>query len=163
MFVDAAVSSMNTSPFGSSLVCILNQALWAAATSGRSCSAACRHFKSETKMPNKTEDRGSADCHPLLRQSELGVQPADVGLHTQPSGDPILVLFQNITFITTKLLRTDTPCASPTREKSAYRTDAHSTEFSGLLVCVARLDGMNYITCWPPCPVGCLNHSSRFV
>src|SRR6266436_2510638 len=172
MFVDAAVSSMNTSFLGSSLVCILNHALRAAATSGLSCSAACRlFFKSETKMANKAEDRGLADSHPLLRQASLEFSQRDVRLRTQPSRDPIPVPFQRITFVTTKFLRTDTPGASPTCEKSAYRTDAHVTEFSGLLVGVARLDRMNYVTpqvlriwlahsCWPPLSSGQLESQS---
>jgi hypothetical protein len=115
-------------------------------------------FKSEARMANKAEDRRWR----LLRQASLELNQRDVRLRTRPSPDPIPVPFQSTTFVAAKLLRTDTPGASPTCEKSAYRTDAHSTEFSGLLVGVARLDRMNYVTphvlrillvhsCWPHC------------
>src|SRR6516225_10788795 len=147
MFVDAAVSSMNTSLLGSSLGCILNHALRAAATSGRSCSAACRlFFKSEAQMAKEAENRGLADSHILVRQSSLELSQRDVRPCAEPSRNPIPVPFQSITFVTTKLLGTDAPAVSATCEKSAYRTDAHSTEFSGLFIGVARLDRMKYVT-----------------
>src|SRR5271165_4634760 len=161
MFVDAAVSSMNTSLLGSSLACILNHAFRAAATSGRSCSAACRlFFKCETQMAKKAKDRGLANSHILLRQASSKFRQRDVRPHVQPSPDPIPLPFQRITFVATKLFGIDAPRASPTREKSAYRTDANATEFSGLFIGVARFDRMNYATpqvlrvwlahsCWP--------------
>src|SRR5215471_15480826 len=102
---------MNTSLLGSSLVCILNHALRAAATSGRSCSAACRlFFKAEAQMTKEAEDRGLAD----RRHSHLEFGQRDVRLCVHPSRNPRPVPFQRITFVTTKLLRLDTPAATPT-------------------------------------------------
>ena len=166
---------MNTSLLGSSLVCILNHALRAAATSGRSCSAACRlFFKAEAQMTKEAEDRGLADRQLLLRHSHLEFGQRDVRLCVHPSRNPRPVPLQRIAFVTTKLLRLDTPAATPTREKATDRTDTHPAQFRSLFIRVARLDCLNYATpqvlriwlahsCWPPCPVGSLNHNQRFM
>src|SRR5262245_11862026 len=126
MFVDAAVSSMNTSLLGSSLACILNHAFRAAATSGRSCSAACRlFFKTESEMAKEAEDRGLADSQRLLRQPGLEFGQRNVRLRVHPARNPRPVLLQRIAFVPTKPLGLDTPGAAPTREKATDRTDAH--------------------------------------
>src|ERR1700675_4069938 len=104
MFVDALVSSMNTSFLGSSPVCILRHALRAAATSGRSCSAACRlFFKGEAQVAKEPEDRGLSDSHLLLRQSSLKFAQREVGSRRNPLRDPVLVRRQRISFVSAKL------------------------------------------------------------
>lgn len=162
MFVEALVSSIKTSRFGSSLVWLLRQALRAAATSGRSCSAACRlFFKGEIQMTKEPEDGGLADSHLLLRQLSLKFGQRDVWPCGNPLRNPIPVRLQNISFIPTKLLRTDASGATPTRDESTHRADAHAVEISNLFVTVARLDRLNYTLsqifriwlphpCWPP-------------
>src|SRR5207249_7429043 len=108
MFVDALVSSMNTSFLGSSPACILRQALRAAATSGRSCSAACRlFFKGQVQMPQKSEDRRKADLNLVLRQSGCNLRQRNIGLLRHPLSDPLLVRGQSVALVTAKLRRTD--------------------------------------------------------
>src|SRR5262245_55745319 len=115
MFVEALVSSINTRRFGSSLVCNLIQALRAAATSGRSCSAACRlFFKCEFEMTKEAEDRGLADHHFFLSQASLKLGQRDVRLRIHPSLDLTPVRFQGISLVAAKLFRTDASSASPT-------------------------------------------------
>src|ERR1700732_1426918 len=172
MFVDALVSSMNTSFLGSSPICILRHALRAAATSGRSCSAACRlFFKGEIQMVKEPKDRGLADSHLLLRQSCLNFGKRDVRSRSNPLRDAFLMPFKSISFISAKLRRTDASASSPTRQKSAYRTHAHATKTGNLFIGMARLDRLHDAAaqvfriwlphpCWPP-PVGSLKHSSR--
>src|SRR5215470_16755265 len=162
MFVEALVSSINTRRLGSSLLCILNHALRAAATSGRSCSAACRlFFKSEFKMTKEAEDSGLTDRHSLLCQASLKFAQRDVRLCINPSHDPAPVRLQHISLVATKFLRTNAPGASPTREKSTDRTDAHATQVGSLFVGVAALNRLNDTPsqifrvwlphpCWPP-------------
>src|SRR5215472_12050051 len=97
MFVEALVSSINTRRLGSSFVCILNHALRAAATSGRSCSAACRlFFKGVFEMTKEQEDRSQTDRHPHLRQTRLQFMQRDVRLRIYPSLNPTPVRFQRI-------------------------------------------------------------------
>src|SRR6267143_1526689 len=68
--VDTLVSSMNTSLLGSSLFCRRCNALRAAATSGRSCSAARKlFFKGQLQMMQKPRDRRLSDRDLFLRQS----------------------------------------------------------------------------------------------
>src|SRR5258707_7370554 len=174
MFVDALVSSMNTSFLGSSPVCILRQALRAAATSGRSCSAACRlFFKGEIQMAKESEDRGLANDHLLLGQSRLKFGQREVRSRSNPLRDPVLMPFKSISFISAKLRRTDTSASSPTRQKPAYRTYAHATKTGNLFIGMARLDRLYdaaaqvfRIRLPHPSglrPVGSLNHTSRSV
>src|SRR6266481_4205051 len=139
MFVDALVSSMNTSFLGSSPACILRQALRAAATSARSCSAACRlFFKGEIQMTKEPEDRGLANDHLLLGQSRLKLGQRDVRSRRNPSRDPFLMPFKSIAFISAKLRRTDTSASSPTRQKPTYRTYAYATKTGNLFIGMAR-------------------------
>src|SRR5436309_3506086 len=153
---------MNTSLRGSSLICILCHALRAAATSGRSCSAACRlFFKGKVQMTEKPEDRSLADRHLLLRQSRLKLGQRDVRLRNNPSRDAIPIPLQGIPFVSTKLRRSDVPDLAPPRNKPAHRTDAHAIEISDLLVAVPGLDPLYDASsqvfrirlshpCWPP-------------
>src|SRR5579862_2742632 len=97
-------------------------------------------------MAEKAEDRGLADSHPLSCQASLELSQRDVGPRAQPSRDSMPISLQRITFVSAKLLRTDASGVSPTRQKSADRTDTHSTKFSSLFIRVARLDRVNYVT-----------------
>jgi hypothetical protein len=67
-----------------------------------------------------------------------------------------------VPLIAAKLLGADTAGFSPTREKSAYRANAHAPQLSSLFIAMARLDCLDYATpqilrilrlahsCWPP-------------
>src|SRR5579864_5886332 len=162
MFVDADVSSMNTSRRGSSLACILIHILRAAATSGRSCSAACRlFFKGEAQMAQKSEDRGLADDHAVLGQATFKFRQREVRLRRDPAYDPILVRLQGISLVCAKLLSTDVAGPTPTRPKPAHRTDAEPARLRDLFIGHSRFDALNHAAsqilrvrlahpCWPP-------------
>src|SRR5262249_22413424 len=162
ILVDAEVSSMNTSLRGSSLICILCHALRAAATSARSCSAACRlFFEGKAQMAEKPEDRSLADRRLLFRQSRLKLGQGDVRLPNNPARDAIPVPLQRIPFVSTKLRGSDAPGLAPTRNKPAHRADAHAIEFRDLFIAVPALDPLYNASsqvfrirlshpCWPP-------------
>ena len=72
MLVVAAVSSMKTSCFGSRVSCSFRKALRAAATSGRSCSAACMlFFKGQVDVMKKSRNPRLAHVHLFFRQANL--------------------------------------------------------------------------------------------
>src|SRR5437867_7945304 len=97
MVLETAVSSMKTSRFGSSRGCRLRNAARAAATSGRSCSAACRlFFEGQLQMPQKAEDRGETDLNLVLRQSGCDLGQRDIRLLRHPLSDPLFVRGQSM-------------------------------------------------------------------
>ena len=101
---------MKTSRFGSSLGCLLRKARRSAATSGRSCSAACRlFFKGQLQMTQEAKDRCLTDLDPPLRQHGLEFCQRDVRLLCQLAPDQILICCQGIGFVSAELRRTDAP------------------------------------------------------
>src|SRR5215471_14786202 len=153
---------MNTSLRGSSRACLLTHILRAAATSGRSCSAACRlFFKGEVQMAQKTEDGGLADDNVVLGQASLQFRQREVRPRRDPAYDPALVRLQSISLVATKLVGTDAPGVSPTRQKTAHRTDADPARRRYLFIGHSRFDAFNDAAsqilrirlahpCWPP-------------
>ena len=161
MLVDTLVSSINARRLGSSLICILNHALRAAATSGRSCSAACRlFFKGEVEMTKEAEDGSLTDRHVTLCQASLQFGEGEIGLSVHPSLDLTPVRLKSVPFVAAKFLRTNAPGPSPSREKSTDTTDAYAAQISSFLIRVTRLNRLNDAasqvirvwlrhSCWP--------------
>src|ERR1700681_2394308 len=122
--VDTLVSSMNTSFLGSSLVCRRCNVLRAAATSGRSCSAARRlFFKGQLQMMQKPGDRRLADRDLLLCQPGLELRQRDVRLLRHQLPDQIFMRRQREILVTAKLGRADDTRLSVKPEEAA--ADAH--------------------------------------
>src|SRR6266849_3739709 len=145
MFVDAEVSSMNTRRRGSSLACSLRHALRAAATSGRSCSAACRlFFKGEIEMIEKPRDRRFTNHHLLPCQPNSQFSQRDVRLLGNPLLDLLLAACQSIALVPAKLLWTHTTNCTPKPDEPPYRTETYLIGFRNLLTRVAVLDRLNY-------------------
>src|SRR3974390_1782977 len=162
MLVETLVSSINARRLGSSLICILNHALRAAATSGRSCSAACRlFFKGKVEMTKEAEDGSLTDHHVALRQASLQFGQGEIGLSVHPLLDLTPVRLQCVPFIAAKFLRANAPRPSPSREKSTDTTDAYAAQIGSFLVRMTRLNCLNDAasqvirirlphSCWPP-------------
>src|SRR5262245_12030119 len=161
MLVETLVSSINARRLGSSLICILNHALRAATTSGRSCSAACRLFKGEVEMTKEAEDGSLTDHHVTLCQASLQFGEGEIGLSIHPSLDLTPVRLQCIPFIAAKFLRANVPSPSPSCEKSTDATDAYAAQIRSFLVRMTSLNRLNDAasqviriwlphSCWPP-------------
>src|SRR3979490_3255859 len=109
MVVETLVSSINTSRFGSSLGWRFCNALRAAATSDRSCSAARRlFFEAQFQMMQKPGDRGLTDRTLPLRKNGLEPSQGDVRLLSHQSPDQLLVRGQSVLLVPAELGRTDT-------------------------------------------------------
>src|SRR6266851_5210369 len=153
---------MKTSRFGSSLGCRLRKALRAAATSGRSCSAACRlFFKGQLQMTQKSEDRRLADRDLLLRQFDLEFRQRDIRLLRHQLPDPLLMRRQGIRFVPAEFRRADTARFTLEPEEPPDRTQAHTMSLGSFLAGRSLLDRLNHAcaqivrirlrhSCWPP-------------
>src|SRR5208283_1104158 len=162
MLLQTAVSSMKTSRFASSLGCLRCKALRSAATSGRSCSAACRlFFKGQLQMTQKAEDRRLPDRDLPLRQRGLKLRQRDVRLLRQKAPDQLLMCSQHIRFVAAEFRRTDAAGVALEPDKASNRTQAHIMSLGGFLPRRAFLDRRDHTRaqivrirlrhpCWPP-------------
>src|SRR5438105_1432158 len=153
---------MNTSFFGSSLVCCRCNALRAAATSGRSCSAARRlFFKGQLQMMQKPRDRRLTDHDLLLRQPSLELRQRDVWLLCHQLPDKVLVRRQREILVAAKLCRADAPRFAVKPEEATHRADTHPALLRGFRDGSATLDHLHHPytqifrkrlrhPCWPP-------------
>src|SRR6185295_3512082 len=108
MLVEIAVSSMKTSRLGSSLRWFRRQRRRMAATSGRSCSAACStFFIRQSEMAQKPEHRGGSNRHTGHGKPGLQFQQRQVRSFGNPSLDPVGVFRQRIVLVAAELVRTD--------------------------------------------------------
>src|ERR1700681_4575927 len=153
---------MNTSRLESSFVCRRCNAVRAAATSGRSCSAARRlFFKGQLQMMQKPGDRRLADCDLLLCQSGLELRQRDVRLLRHQLPDQIFMRRQREILVTAKLGRADDTRLSVKPEEAADRADAHFALLRSFRNGGAPLDRHDHSStqilrkrlrhpCWPP-------------
>src|SRR5215470_1861272 len=153
---------MKTSRFGSSLDCLLRKARRPAATSGRSCSAACRlFFKGQLQMTQESEDRCLTDLDPPLRQRDLEFCQRDVRLLCQHAPDQVLMCCQGIWFVPAELRRTDAAPFSLEPDKPPDRAQAYLMSLGSFLSCRTLLDRFDHPgaqivrirlrhSCWPP-------------
>src|SRR3979490_832475 len=123
--VDTLVSSMNTSLLGSSLFCRRCNALRAAATSGRSCSAARKlFFKGQLQMMQKPRDRRLSDRDLFLRQSIFEFGQRGFRLLRYQLPHQILVRRQREIFIAAEFGRVDAARLPVKLEEADDRADA---------------------------------------
>src|SRR5438445_3746192 len=160
--VDTAVSSMNTSLLGSSLLCRRCNALRAAATSGRSCSAARKlFFKGQLQMMQKPGDRRLSDRDLFLRQSIFEFCQRDVRLLRYQLPHQILVRRQREIFVAAEFGRTDAARLPVKLEAANDRADADPALLCGFRDRGPALDRLNHTptqirriwlrhACWPP-------------
>src|SRR5215207_4210043 len=124
MVVEALVSSMKTSRFRSSVGCSFRKVLRAAATSGRSCSAACRLFFKGQVHTQKPEDRRLADCHLVLGQVALNFQQRDVRLFRYQLPDPIGMRLKNMLLVSAEFIGPNTARFALAPNQPAHGTQA---------------------------------------
>src|SRR6266567_1521420 len=160
--VDTLVSSMNTSLLGSSLFCRRCNALRAAATSGRSCSAARKlFFKGQLQMMQKPGDRRLSDRDLFLRQSIFEFGQRDVRLLSYQLPHQILVRRQREILVAAELGRADAACVAVNLEEAHHRADAHPALLGGLGYGIATINRRDHAptqvlrirlrhSCWPP-------------
>src|SRR6266478_8746096 len=136
---------MKTSRFGSSLGCCFCKALRAAATSGRSCSAARRlFFKGQLQMMQKSGDRRLTDLHLLLRQNGLELRQRDIRLLRHQLPDSLLMRCQSISLVPAEFGRTDTARFAVKPTKAHDRADAHAKLLHSFRYRGAILRRLNY-------------------
>src|SRR5258708_33817267 len=125
MVGETLVSSIKTSRFGSSLGCCLCKALRAAATSGRSCSAARKlFFEAQIQMVQKSGDRRLTDRHLLRRQDGPEFGQRDIRLLRHQFPDQLFVSRQSISLVPAYLDRTDASRLGVRHAKADDRADA---------------------------------------
>src|SRR6266478_8962463 len=109
ILVVAAVSSMKTSCFASRVSCSLRKALRAAATSGRSCSAACMlFFKGQVDVMEEPGNPRLAYLHLFFRQANLKLCKGTIRLSRHKLLHPIRMWFKRESLVPAKLVWTDT-------------------------------------------------------
>src|SRR5450756_2385441 len=160
--VDTAVSSMNTSFLGSSVFCRRCNALRAAATSGRSCSAARKlFFKGQFQMMQKPGDRRLSDRDLFLPESIFEFGQRDVRLLRYQLPHQILVRRQREIFVAAEFGRLDAARLPVELKEADDRADADAALLRSFRDGGPALDRPNHSptqilrirlrhSCWPP-------------
>src|SRR6266436_5560959 len=100
---------MKTSCFGSRVSCSFRNALRAAATSGRSCSAACRlFFKGQVDVVEEPRNPRLAHLHFFFRQANLKLCKRTIRLFRYKLLNPICMWLKRESLVPAELVRTDT-------------------------------------------------------
>jgi hypothetical protein len=142
ILVVAAVSSMKTSCFGSRVGRSFRRALRAAATSGRSCSAACRlFFKCQFDVAKKPKDSRWADRHLFAFQASLNLRKRTIRLFRHKLLNQISMRLKQEGLVPAEFVWTDTAGFAFTPDKSANSTQSHVVLLSDLLT------GMSSFNC----------------
>src|SRR6266446_5129149 len=119
---------MKTSRFGSRVFCSFRKALRAAATSGRSCSAACRlFFKGQVDVMEEPGNPRLAYLH-LFRHKLL---------------HPIRMWFKRESLVPAKLVWTDTARFALALDDSANSTQSHIVQLSNFYAGMTGFDCRN--------------------
>src|SRR5476651_985896 len=153
---------MNTNRLGSSFVCRRCNALRAAATSGRSCSAARRlFFKGQLQMMQKPGDRRLSNRDLLLCQSLLEFGQRDIRLLRYQLPHQILVRRQREILVAAEFGRVDAARLPVKLEEADDGTDADPALLRSFGDGGAALDRPDHSpaqirriwlrhSCWPP-------------
>src|SRR5271167_3260683 len=160
--VETLVSSMNTSFLGSRFLCSRCNALRAAATSGRSCSAARRlFFKGQLQMMQKPGDRRLANRDLFLPQSVLEFGQRNIRLLRYHLPHQIFVRRQREILVAAEFRRLDAARFPVKLEEAADRADADAALLRSFRDGGPALDRPDHSStqilrirlrhsCWPP-------------
>src|SRR6516165_7492012 len=100
---------MKISCFGSRVSCSFRRALRAAATSGRSCSAACTlFFKGQVDVAEEPRNPRLAHLHLFFRQANLKLCKRTIRLFRYKLLNPISMWFKRESLVPAELVWTDT-------------------------------------------------------
>src|ERR1022692_2621065 len=127
--VEVEVSSMNTNRAGSNMPCSRIQRRRARATSGRSCSAACRlFFKADAVTVEQSPDRTAAAGDPSLAHRADDLIQRQIRMLNNQHQQPVGMLLQRRDTAPDRLRR-DTAGFLPTLYPFDRRTGAHLKPF----------------------------------
>src|SRR5262249_3680488 len=140
-----AVSSMKTRRGALSLGCSAFSAARSAATSGRSCSAACRvFFEGDVMTVEEAPDRADAGLLPPLgAQPRADLLQRQVRLRGDQVDEPLLVLLQRRTAVAGAGLGLHASGLPPSIHPSDGRRDAEVQDARHLTSALASLDKLN--------------------
>src|SRR6266446_2765599 len=117
---------MKISCFGSRVSCSFRKALRAAATSGRSCSAACRlFFKGQVDVVEEPRNPRLAHLHFFFRQANLKLCKRTIRLFRHKLLNPICMWLKRESLVPAELVSTDTARFALTLDESANSTQSH--------------------------------------
>src|SRR5258708_4865945 len=117
---------MKISCFGSRVSCSFRKALRAAATSGRSCSAACTLFlKGRVDGVEEPRNPRWAPLPFFFRQANLKLCKRTIGLFRYKLLNPICMWLKRKSFVPAELVWTDTARFALTLDESANSTQSH--------------------------------------
>ena len=141
----AAVSSMKTSCFGSRVFCSLRKALRAAATSGRSCSAACRlFFKGQVDVVEEPRNPRLAHLHLFSRQANLKLRKRTIRLLRYKFLNPTCIWLKRESLVPAELVWADTARFALTLDESANSTQSHVVQLRDFHTAMTGFDCRNH-------------------
>src|SRR5467141_2045850 len=136
---------MKTSCFGSRIFCSFRKALRAAATSGRSCSAACRLFlKVRLMWWRNREIPDWLTFTFFFRQANLKLCKRTIRLFRYKLLHPICVWLKPESLVPAKLVWTDTARFALTLDDSANSTQSHVVKLSNFYAGMTGFDCRNH-------------------
>ena len=117
----------------------------AAATSGRSCSAACRlFFKGQVDVTEKPGNPRLAHVHLFFRQANLKLCKSAIRLFRYKLLNPISVWLKREGLVPAKLVWTDTARFALTLDDSANGTQSHVVELGNFYAGMTGFDCRNH-------------------
>src|ERR1700688_2115884 len=141
MLVVAAVSSMKTSFFGSRVSWSSRKALRAAATSGRSCSAACMlFFKGHVDVMEESKNRRLAHVHVFFGQANLKLRKSTIRLFGHQFLNSSCMVLKRESLVPAELVWSDTARFALTLDESANSTQSHVVQLGNLHTGMAGFD-----------------------
>src|SRR5260370_11653386 len=117
---------MKISRFGSRVSCSFRKALRAAATSGRSCSAACTlFFKGQVDVVEEPRNPRLAHLHLSFRQANLKLCKRTIRLFSYKLLNTIWMWLKRESLVPAELVWTDTARFALTLDESSNTTQSH--------------------------------------
>src|SRR6266852_2123277 len=136
---------MKTSFFGSRISCSSRKALRAAATSDRSCSAACRlfFFKCQFDVVEESRDPRLAHLHLFFRQANLKLRKRTIRLFRYKFLNQICMWLKQESLVPAELVWTDIARFALALDESPNSTQSHVEQLSNFLTGMTGLDCRN--------------------
>src|SRR5258708_14153576 len=129
---------MKISCFGSRVSCSFRKALRAAATSGRSCSAACTlFFKGQVDVVEEPGNPRLAHRHLFFRQANLKLRKRTIQLFRYKFLNPIRMWLKRESLVPAELVWADTARFALTLDESANSTQSHLEQLGNFYAAIA--------------------------
>src|SRR5712672_2549182 len=135
---------MKISCFGSRVSCSFRKALRAAATSGRSCSAACTlFFKGQVDVVEEPRNPRLAHLHLFFRQANLKLSKRTIRFFSYKLLNPICMWLKRESLVPAELVWTDTARFALALDETANRAQSHVVQLSNFLTGMTGFDCRN--------------------